>query len=140
MYYNTKASGARIRELRIAKNFTQDITAPELDTGTLTQRLDAVELGIVDFHMLRIPEGRPAELGHLGVFNSQSAVVPEWIAKVEEAVVHRDVPALLKGALTVGGAVKGTVLGKNTPHCVKGSFLIEGFVLNRCHCYVPLSG
>lgn len=24
MYYNTKASGARIRELRIAKNFTQD--------------------------------------------------------------------------------------------------------------------
>lgn len=25
MYYNTKASGARIRELRIAKNFTQDM-------------------------------------------------------------------------------------------------------------------
>ena len=24
MYYNTKARGARIRELRIAKNFTQD--------------------------------------------------------------------------------------------------------------------
>ena len=24
MYYNTKASGARIRELRIAKNLTQD--------------------------------------------------------------------------------------------------------------------
>ncbi len=25
MYYNTKASGARIRELRIAKNLTQDV-------------------------------------------------------------------------------------------------------------------
>ena len=30
MYYNTKASGARIRELRIAKNFTQDDLAEHL--------------------------------------------------------------------------------------------------------------
>lgn len=29
MYYNTKASGARIRELRIAKNFTQDDLAED---------------------------------------------------------------------------------------------------------------
>ena len=31
MYYNTKASGARIRELRIAKNFTQDNLAEHMN-------------------------------------------------------------------------------------------------------------
>ena len=31
MYYNTKASGARIRELRIAKNLTQDELAEHMN-------------------------------------------------------------------------------------------------------------
>lgn len=33
MYYNTKASGARIRELRIAKNFTQDDLAEHMNVS-----------------------------------------------------------------------------------------------------------
>ena len=33
MYYNTKASGARIRELRIAKNFTQDDLAEHINVS-----------------------------------------------------------------------------------------------------------
>ena len=33
MYYNTKASGARIRELRIAKNFTQDELAEHMNVS-----------------------------------------------------------------------------------------------------------
>ena len=33
MYYNTKASGARIRELRIAKNFTQDNLAEHMNVS-----------------------------------------------------------------------------------------------------------
>ena len=33
MYYNTKASGARIRELRIAKNFTQDNLADHMNVS-----------------------------------------------------------------------------------------------------------
>ena len=37
MYYNTKG-GARIRELRIAKNFTQDDLAEKLSVSTATVR------------------------------------------------------------------------------------------------------
>lgn len=33
MYHNTKASGARIRELRIAKNFTQDELAEHMNVS-----------------------------------------------------------------------------------------------------------
>ena len=33
MYYNMKASGARIRELRIAKNFTQDDLAEHMNVS-----------------------------------------------------------------------------------------------------------
>ena len=33
MYYNTKASGARIRELRIAKNLTQDDLAEHMNVS-----------------------------------------------------------------------------------------------------------
>ena len=33
MYYNTKASGARIRELRIAKNFTQNDLAEHMNVS-----------------------------------------------------------------------------------------------------------
>lgn len=33
MYYNTKASGARIRELRIARNFTQDDLAEHMNVS-----------------------------------------------------------------------------------------------------------
>ena len=33
MYYNTKASGARIREFRIAKNFTQDELAEHMNVS-----------------------------------------------------------------------------------------------------------
>ena len=33
MYYNTKARGARIRELRIAKNFTQDDLAEHMNVS-----------------------------------------------------------------------------------------------------------
>ena len=33
MYYNTKASGARIRELRIVKNFTQDDLAEHMNVS-----------------------------------------------------------------------------------------------------------
>lgn len=33
MYYNTKASGARIRELRLAKNFTQDDLAEHMNVS-----------------------------------------------------------------------------------------------------------
>ena len=33
MYYNTKASGARIRELRIAKNLTQDELAEHMNVS-----------------------------------------------------------------------------------------------------------
>ena len=33
MYYNTKASGARIRELRIAKNFTQEDLAEHINVS-----------------------------------------------------------------------------------------------------------
>ena len=33
MYYNTKASGARIRELRIAKNLTQDDLAEQMNVS-----------------------------------------------------------------------------------------------------------
>lgn len=50
-----------------------------------------------------------------------------------QAVIHRDVPALLESAFAVGGAVEGAVPHQDVPLSVKGPLLIKGSILNNNH-------
>ena len=83
-----------------------DVTAPQLDVRALPQGLDAVELRSGELHILAVPEGRPAQLGHPAVPNNQPLIVPEGIAQVEKAMRCFDIPSLFECALPVRRTVK----------------------------------
>ena len=57
MYYNMKASGARIRELRIAKNFTQDDLAEHMNVSHgFISRIESGKKGCSVDLMIQISE------------------------------------------------------------------------------------
>ena len=116
-----------------AKFRGDNITARHLHIRTFPQGLDAVKPGIFDGDVFGIPQGGPAEFGHLRIPDDKAVIMPERIAQVKKAAGYLHIPALLKSALPVRRAVKRAVLCRNIPAAVQGTFLIKRLILNRSH-------
>src|SRR5699024_9590696 len=91
--------------------------------------------GIGDLNMIRIPQSRSAQLGHLGIADDQSVIMPERVSQIEKVMLRLHIPALLKCALTVRRTVKGAVLYQNITAPVKGAFFIKCLILNDSHIF-----
>ena len=110
-----------------------NVTVAYHSVGALPQGLDAVELSILDGDVVGVPQGSPTLVRQLAVPNGQPVVVPEGVTQVEKAVLHLNVRTLLKGALPVGGAVKGAVPHQQLPAAVQDPLLLKGLILNSRH-------
>ena len=87
MYYNTKASGARIRELRLAKKLDQIEVAELLNVSHgYISRIESGKKGCSVDLMIQIFEIFGTSLDYLILGRSDTI----WTVMVEKAIVHRN--------------------------------------------------
>ena len=109
-----------------------DIAVAQRDVFTLPHRLDTVQLAALDRDIPIVPERGAAVLRHFAVAKVQPLDVPEGIAKVEEAVLCRQIFALFEGRFAVLLPFETAVSDECAPRHIERAFLPEALVFVPC--------
>ena len=90
----------------------------------LAESLDAPQLGVLDDHILGVPQSGAAGLGQGASRHTAAVDVPQRVTEVKIAVGHGDVRRFLESGFTIGRTVEETPDHVGVADAVEGPLLV----------------